>query len=94
MIVAVVLVFATLLARALGLAGVGYFDSWPAVVRGGLAVMLLFASSAHFNRMQTDLVQMVPGWIPRPRAMVILTGVLEWCGAVGLLSSVTQRWAG
>ena len=94
MIVAVVLVLATLLARALGLVGVDYFESWPAAVRVGLAGMLLFASSAHFNRMQGDLVRMVPAWIPRPRATVIITGVLEWFGAVGLLIEATQRVAG
>ncbi len=94
MIVAVVLVLATLLARALGLLGIAYFEGWPAAVRVGLAVMLLFASSAHFNRMQADLVRMVPAWMPRPRAAVIVTGILEWLGAAGLLIPMTQRWAG
>ena len=94
MIVAVVLVLATLLARALGLIGVGYFESWPAAVRVGLAAMLLFASSAHFNRMQADLVRMVPAWMPQPRAIVITTGVLECLGGVGLLIEATQRVAG
>jgi uncharacterized membrane protein len=94
MIVAVVLVLATFLARALGLLGVGYFETWPAAVRVGLAAMLLFASSAHFNRMQADMIRMVPGWMPRPRATVIITGVLEWVGAVGLLVPATQRLAG
>lgn len=94
MIVAVVLVLTTFLARALGLLGVDYIDGWPAAVRAGLAAMLLFASSAHFNRMQGDLVRMVPGWMPRPRATVIITGVLEWLGAGGLLIAATRHLAG
>lgn len=94
MLVAIVLAVATVLARTLGLCGVEYFNSGPASIRAGLAIMLLFASSAHFNRMQADLVRMVPAWMPRPRAIVIITGVLEWLGAAGLLIEPTQRFAG
>ena len=94
MIIAVVLVLVTALARALGSLGVGYFESWPPAVRVGLAAMLLFASSAHFNQMQADLIRMVPAWMPRPYETVIATGVLEWLCAAGLLIAATQRAAG
>ena len=48
MIVAVVLVLATLVFRALGALGVRRFASWPVSAAHGMAVMLLFTASAHF----------------------------------------------
>ncbi len=95
MIVFLVLAVATFVARGLGaVSGLAYFDSWPAAVRAGLACTLVFTGVAHFNRMQAEFVRMVPTWIPRPRQAVIVSGILEFLGAVGLLIPPLQRAAG
>jgi uncharacterized membrane protein len=81
----IVLVMATLLFRGLGSAGVGLFDNWIWCLRGGLAVMFLFAASAHWGEQRADMIAMVPRAFRRPDLMVSATGVLEILGAVGLL---------
>lgn len=48
---------------------------------------------AHFAA--TDLeTAIVPPSLPSPRAIVLLSGVLELAGAAGLLSRRTRPWAG
>jgi hypothetical protein len=59
--VLVVLGAAVLLSRLAGAAGVDFLDSWPEATRAGLAVMLLFTGSAHFNSMRHDLARMNAG---------------------------------
>lgn len=93
MLVLVVLLVSTLVARAIGFAGVAFVDSWAEAVRVGLAAMLLFTSTAHFNAMKSDLARMVPKGIPAPMTMIYLTGVCEILGAVGLLIPSTRRLA-
>jgi uncharacterized membrane protein len=79
--------------RTLGALGVEALASWTAATRWALATLLLVTASAHFNRMQEDLIRMVPGWVPRPR-LVYLTGVCEILGAIGILLPSTRRLAG
>jgi len=88
-----VLLVSALFARFLGTFGVEIFDSWPGATRVGIAGMLLATSSAHFTGLRHDLAKMVPTWIPRPAAMVKLTGVFEVLAAVGLLVPVTRELA-
>jgi uncharacterized membrane protein len=90
----IVLVVATLLARAAGQAGARPLRSWPAATRVGLAVMFCFTAAAHFNGMRADLVRMVPPSVPNPEFMVTFTGVCEILGAIGLLVPRTRRLAG
>jgi len=85
----IVLVIATLLLKAIGAAGVGPLNSWTWCLRGGLALMFLFAASAHWGKRRGDLIAMVPRAFPRPNLMVSATGVLEILGAVGLLIPAT-----
>ena len=40
------------------------------------------------------LLPIVPGWVPRPRDVVLATGVLEIAGAIGLLVPRLRRPAG
>ncbi len=94
MLVLVVLVASILIFRGLGFAGVSALTSWPAAVRDGLAVMLLFTASAHFTPMKEDLIRMTPGWVPRPRAMVFFTGLCEIAGAIGVVIPAMRRIAG
>ena len=89
----IVLIAATLLARLAGRLGVTALQHWPAAARIGLAVMLCFTASAHFNSMRADLVRMVPPAIPNPELIVTFTGVCEVLGAVGLLIPRTRRVA-
>jgi uncharacterized membrane protein len=93
MIVLVVLIVATLVFRGVGVLGIEAFDSWLVALRWALATMLLFTASAHFTARKESLVRMVPNWLPRPRAVIFITGVLEILGAVGLLLPFTQRLA-
>jgi uncharacterized membrane protein len=62
----------------------------------GLAFVLLWfliGGIAHFAA--TDLeMRIVPPYIPSTRAVVLVTGVLELLGAVGLLMGRTRRAAG
>jgi uncharacterized membrane protein len=90
----IVLVVATLVARLLGLAGLGNLRDWRAAIRVGLAVMFCFTAAAHFNAMRPDLVRMVPPQVPYPELMVTVTGICEVLGAIGLLVARTRRYAG
>lgn len=40
------------------------------------------------------LVAITPDWVPVPRAVVFITGVLEFFGGVGLLVPRVRWWAG
>jgi uncharacterized membrane protein len=79
--------------RAAGALGVRAFLTWRDSGRWALAVMLIFAASAHFTAMRHDLAKMVPAAIPQPLAIIYITGVLEIAGAVGLLFPRTRRLA-
>jgi uncharacterized membrane protein len=81
----IVLVIATLLLRGIGAAGVALFHNWTSCLRGGLAVMFLFAASAHWGKQRAELIAMVPRAFRSPDLMVSATGVLEILGALGLL---------
>jgi len=91
--VLVVLVAGILLARLAGALGIAALGSWPAATRAGLALMLLFAASAHFTPLRHDLARMMPPGVPFPMAMVYFTGLCEIAGAIGLLLPRTRRAA-
>ena len=67
---------------SLRLVGVGFVFLWFFV--GGIA---------HFVATDTEM-RIVPPYIPWPRAVVLISGVLELLAAVGLLFSQTRRFAG
>ncbi len=48
---------------------------------------------AHFAFTEAEM-RIVPPWMPWPRAAVLVSGVFELLGAVGLLWRPTRRWAG
>jgi uncharacterized membrane protein len=89
----VVLVVVTLLARAIGQAGVVQLRDWPAATRVGLAVMFCFTAAAHFNSMRPDMIAMVPPFVPNPALIVTFTGICEILGALGLLVPRTRHTA-
>ena len=89
----IVLIVVTLLARGVGQFRVAALRDWAACTRIGLAVMLCFTAAAHFNSMRSDLIAMVPPWVPNPALAVTFTGICEILGAIGLLVPRTRRIA-
>ena len=85
MTVLIVLVVAWLFFRLLGVFGIPVFATWHDSLAYGMAVMFLFTSIAHFNRLRLDLARMIPPLFPAPRTIVTLTGLLEIVGAIGLM---------
>ena len=80
--------------RAIGALGVTAFDTGRDAARYALALMFAFTGTAHFNRMKHDLARMVPAIFPRPLALVYLTGICEFLGAMGLLLPRFRNLAG
>lgn len=85
MTVLIVLLVSWLIFRFMGNFGIPAFLSWHDSAPYALAVMFLFTSVAHFNRLKRDLVRMIPAIFPKPLAIVYVTGVLEIAGAIGLI---------
>jgi len=97
----IVLAFAAVGFRLLGLLGIGRFATWRSSAAHGMAAMLLLTASAHFVPAtvtampnHADLVRMVPPVVPFADAVVYLTGVLELIGALGLVVAATRRVTG
>ena len=64
--------------------------------RVGLAIVFLWfaiGGIAHFALTETEM-RIVPPWVPWPREAVLVSGVFELLGAVGLLWRPTRRAAG
>jgi uncharacterized membrane protein len=90
----IALIIGTGLGRLLGLLGIDTFDTGPAALRIGLALMFLLTGIAHFGLGRRDgLIAMVPPRLPRPDLLVTITGILELVGAAGLLLPATYRAA-
>ena len=94
MIVLFVLLISLLLYRAIGALGVAALASWTGATRYALATMLLFTASAHFTKMKSDLLRMMPDWIPQPMALIYFTGICEIAGAIGLVLPYSRQAAG
>lgn len=91
MAVFLTLVLGSVTARAIGLLGVDYLDSWPEAVAVGLAAMFVLTGIAHFvNPLRRDMIAIVPPALPAPGTLVTVTGVLELAGAIGLLYPPTR----
>jgi uncharacterized membrane protein len=87
--------------RLLGALRINRFATWRASVTHGLAAMLVITGITHFAPPDVtvmpnhdDLVAMIPPFVPFPRAMVYVTGVLELLGAAGLVRAATRSTAG
>ncbi len=50
----IVLVISTLVLKVIGAAGVGLLNNWTWCLRGGLALMFLFAAYAHWGKQRSD----------------------------------------
>ena len=74
----------------------GYFRLAGRVRLLGLLFVFLWfflGGVGHFVATETEM-RIVPPYIPWPRAVVLVSGVLEWLGAFGLLWLPTRRAAG
>lgn len=58
-----------------------------------LAALFVTAGLLHFARLDT-YSRMVPHWLPAPRTLVLVSGVLQILGGVGVLLPVTRMAAG
>jgi uncharacterized membrane protein len=85
---------AALVLRGAGALGVTPLEDWRTAARYALAIMFAFTAAAHFGRQKDSLMRMVPDWMPSPRRVIAVTGVLELLGALGLLLSITAPVAG
>jgi uncharacterized membrane protein len=94
MLVLLVLILSLLLFRGLGALGLPIFATWMESTRYALAVLFLFGSTAHFNKMRHDLARMMPASFRHPMPLVYFTGVCEIFGAVGILLPRTRSLAG
>src|SRR6202451_4519183 len=68
----------------------------PLLKRIGLILVFLwflFGGVAHFSLTEVEM-RIVPPVIPSPRAAVLVSGVFELLGAVGILIHATRRAAG
>src|SRR5258707_13918722 len=90
----VVMLVVLLVCRGLGALGLSIFATWQLATAVALAVMFLFTATSHFAPMKEDLIKMVPHGLPYPRQVVLVTGVLEILGAIGLLLPATRIAAG
>jgi uncharacterized membrane protein len=89
-----VLLVSLVLLRGVGHLGVGRLSTWRNAGLGALAIMFLFASTAHFSGMKHDLAAMMPEPLPDGLWIIYLTGLFEIAGAIGLLVPRTRRLAG
>ncbi len=67
--------------------------SGRAIMRWLMAAFYLTAGIAHL-RAPDAFLPIVPSWVPAPREVVLLTGVAELVGAIGLLVPRLRRAAG
>jgi uncharacterized membrane protein len=88
-----VMLGAIVAARLLGALVWPGLNDWQSATRVGLAIMFVFTGAAHFSSTRRDLIQMVPPQLPSPSALVTLTGVAEFAGALGLVVPWASRWA-
>jgi uncharacterized membrane protein len=67
--------------------------SWRGVMR--IAMSVFFAGGFVLHLLATDqLVAITPVWVPYPREVVLITGMIELAGAVALLMPRLRRATG
>jgi uncharacterized membrane protein len=58
-----------------------------------LALFFITAGTFHFLFI-TNYVGIMPAWLPWHRALVVISGLCEIAGGLGVLWQATRRWAG
>jgi uncharacterized membrane protein len=83
-----------LLFRAIGIF-VPVLADWHTDARCAMALFFVIAGLSHFGPARAEFVGMVPPWVPvNHDVTIVVTGVLELCGGIGLLVPATTRVAG
>jgi len=59
-----------------------------------LAALFIIAGIAHFTFLRKDFAQIVPPIFANKDSIVLVTGILEILGGIGLLIPPTSYWAG
>jgi len=88
----VLMAVVTGLAALGGRAGIPGLGDWPARMRWGMAVALVFAGIDHLLTPGRYL-PMMPAFVPHPLEVVYFTGLCELAGALGLLVPRLRRTA-
>jgi uncharacterized membrane protein len=68
-----------------------WFMPWKDAARIGLAVMLLFTAGSHFSNLKYDLAAMIPPPLTGALWVIYVTGILEFAGALGLVTRSLRR---
>jgi uncharacterized membrane protein len=71
----------------------GALAGWRLIGLGLVFVWFFVGGIAHFALTDLEL-SIMPPYIPRPRAMVLVSGVFELLGAAGILLPASRRAAG
>lgn len=58
-----------------------------------LAILFVTAGVLHFV-FPANYMKTIPPWLPAPGALVLISGVCEIAGGLGVLWRPTRRWAG
>jgi uncharacterized membrane protein len=74
-------------------AGAGRLTRWRVAAIGFVFLWFFIGGMAHFALTATEM-RIVPPWFPWPRAAVLISGVFELLGAIGVLWRPTRRAAG
>ena len=61
--------------------------------RIGLAILYGITGILHIV-MPNPFLQITPAWVPDPRQLILITGMCEGAGAIGLLIPAVRRYAG
>jgi uncharacterized membrane protein len=64
---------------------------WPG--RVSLALVFAFTGLGHFIK-TTEMVWMLPPWVPVRIPLIYATGVFEWLGALGVLIPQVSHYSG
>lgn len=89
-----VALFALMIFRLSGAAGVETFNTWQASMRFGLSIAFVLMGAGHFTRLRRQLVSMIPPSYPNPGLLVTISGVWQLAGGFGLLVLPFSRIAG
>jgi uncharacterized membrane protein len=79
--------------RLLGLWGIAPLDSWVVAIRSATGITFIIMGAAHFTPIRHDVERLVPRSLRRPALVVLILGVWQIAGGVGILTPQARRVA-